>query len=524
MKHDRAAVGIPSASRREFLLNGAVGAAALAVQPLYALGLAANPSTVVTTPAGKLRGELAGGVRVFRGVRFAEPPVGDLRFRPPVAAKPWQGTRDALAFAPAPLQEVSDDLRTSEDCLFLNVWAPPGKGPFPVFVWIYGGGFTAGNTSTPLFDGTQFAREGILVVTVAYRLGVFGFMDLSPLLGPAYADSGNNAMRDLVCSLEWVHANISAFGGDPARVTVGGESAGAKATAAMMAIPRAAALFQSAISESGGGERVLTEAQATQISNQFGDLWRAAHPAASPGFDDLRNASGADLLATQKALIAAATLHFPFRSQVGGSLLPRRPVDLVAAQSSAGKRLLIGTNRDESAAFLGAHPKADPLSRDLGNLDLTRFDAVFANYPALYPEMTEAQRRIRAVTAEEYWVPSIRLADAQVAGGGEAWMYRLDYSKQTGPMAGEASHGLDLGLLWEKLDAVEREDPLAEPLSREMHLAWIAFVQGRAPAAPNLPAWQAYNPQTRPTMILGPDPRIEQNPQDGELRLWDGVL
>ncbi len=514
----------PLASRREFLLNSSVAAAAFAIDPLRALAAAANPSAVVTTPSGKLRGELADGIRIFRGVPFAEPPVGPLRFRPPVAPKPWPGTRDALTFAPAALQEVTDNLRTSEDCLYLNVWAPAGKGPYPVFVWIHGGGFTGGNPSAPIFDGAQFAREGVIVVTVAYRLGVFGFMDLSPLLGAAYADSGNNAMRDLILSLEWVHANIASFGGDPARVTVGGESAGAKATAALMAMPRAAALFGSAISESGGGERVLTQAQAAGVSHQFGDLWRQDHAASAPGFDDLRTASGAALLATQKALIAAATLHFPFRSQVGGSLLPQRPVDLIAAHSAAGKRLLLGTNRDESALFLGAHPGANPTSRDLGNLDLTRFDAVFAHYRSVYPDMSDAQRRIRAVTAEEYWVPSIRLADAQVASGGEAWMYRLDYAKPSGNMAGEAYHSIDLGLVWDKLDPAEKQDPLAEPLSREMHGAWLAFIQGSVPAAANLPPWQRYNAQTRPTMILGATPRIEQNPQHRELQLWDGIL
>ncbi len=524
MKETVAAGGRFIASRRRFLRNGAAVSVACTCSQHYALASDANPPPLVSTPSGKLRGELSDGVRIFRGVPFAQPPTGPLRFRPTVSVTPWQGTRDATVFAPAALQPLTGEIRrTSEDCLYLNIWAPSAKGPHPVFVWIHGGGFTGGSPSASLFDGSQFAREGILCVTVAYRLGVFGFMDLEPLLGASYADSGNNAMRDLVTALEWIHANIAAFGGDPTKVTVGGESAGAKATAALMAIPRAAALFGSAISESGGGERVLTAAQAAEVAHQFGDLWHENNTS-SASFNDLKTAPGPDLLVTQKRLIDTSTRHFPFRSETGGELLPQRPVDLVAAHSSKGKRLLIGTNRDESAAFLGPHPEADPIRSDLGNLDLSRFDAVFAKYQTLYPEMAEAQRRIRAVTAEEYWVPSIRLAAAQVGGGGQTWMYRLDYSLSDGRMAGEAQHGIDLGLIWQKLDRAEEKDPAAIALSQQMHQAWLAFLQGEPPSAAGLPVWPTYDTADRSTMIFSAASHVARDPFEAELQLWNGVL
>ena len=204
-----------------------------------ASGMPVSESAVVKTRSGDLRGETVDGVRVFRGIPFAQPPVGELRFRPPVEVKPWTGVRPAIRFAPEAMQPAEVGIARSEDCLYLNVWAPEGKGPFPVFVWIHGGGFTGGRATAPIFDGAGFARDGVVLVTVAYRLGVFGFMDLGPVLGGAYAGSGNNAMRDLVAALRWVQGNIAAFGGDPGRVTVGGESAGAKATAALMAIPEA---------------------------------------------------------------------------------------------------------------------------------------------------------------------------------------------------------------------------------------------------------------------------------------------
>ena len=408
------------------------------------------------------------------------------------------------------------------------MWAPPATAvrpapPAPVFVWIHGGGFTGGTSFAPIFDGEQFARDGIVLVTVAYRLGVFGFMDLEPLLGEGYAGSGNNALRDLVEALRWVQASVAAFGGDPGRVTVGGESAGAKATAALMALPEAAGLFHSAISESGGGERVLTLHEAAEVAGQYGEVWRMAHPAQGKGamLPDLKTAFADDLIAAQRRFLATSQRHFPFRSEVDQSFLKARPVDLVAAGSARGKRLLIGSNRDESALFLGAHPEKDPTARDLGNLSLSAFDSVFVKYAAIYPEMSAEQRRVRAVTAEEYWVPTIRLADAHVRTGGTAWMYRLDFAPQTGRFAGEAYHSEDLQFVWDKPEGKGSD---GSALARDMHSAWAAFVKGEVPSATGWPAWPQYNAQERPTMVLDRASRVEMRPQEAELRLWDGVL
>jgi para-nitrobenzyl esterase len=271
-------------------------------------------------------------------------------------------------------------------------------------------------------------------------------------------------------------------------------------------------------------KRILTHTQAAEVASSYGELWRTSHPSPTANFSDLLTANPAALLDTQAQVIATARLHFPFRSEIGESYLTSRPVDLVAAGSTKGKRLLIGTNRDESAAFLGPNPDTDPTSRDLGNLSLERFKEVFAKYASIYPDMTDAQRRIRAVTAEEYWVPSIRLADAHAANGGATWMYRLDYAKSTGRYAGESSHGLDLGLVWQKLDAVEEADPGAPPLSLQMHQAWVSFIKGGAPEGTALPQWTQYHPDTRATMILAPQSEVQNKPNDAELQLWSGVL
>ncbi len=518
-------------SRRSFLQLASLGAADLCLDPQHLLGApSATPSALITTSFGTLRGETSpDGIHIFRGVPFAQPPVGPLRFRPPLPPEPWTGTRDATAFAAAATQP--GDIHSGEDCLYLNIWSPAKTGSHPVFVWIHGGGYTGGRASAPIFHGSSFAREGIVLVTVAYRLGVFGFMDLEPLLGPSFADSGNNAIRDLIAALHWVQGNITAFGGDPARVTVGGESAGAKAAAALMATPEARTLFHSVISESGGGERVLTHAEAATVAHSFGDAWRRDHPASSSAtdiFDDLLAAPARSLIETQGRVIEASSIHFPFRPEIhtegGRILLPARPVDLVTAGSAKGKRLLIGSNRDESALFLGPHPSADPTPQDLGNLSLARFNEVFARYTALYPDMPAYQRRIRAVTAEEYWIPSVRLADAHTHAGGTTWMYRLDFSEPTGKYATEAYHSIDLGLVWNKLDGAEQADAAAQQLAHAMHAAWCAFIRGEAPAAAGLPTWPEYHPSTRATMILSRNSHVDQQPLEAELRLWDDIL
>jgi para-nitrobenzyl esterase len=508
-------------NRRGFLATSAMVALSLQGRRLFAQGT--SGPCVVRTPSGVLRGESTDGVRVFRGVPFAEPPVGPLRFRPPVKKTAWKGERDATRFAPAAIQTGDPAVSKSEDCLYLNVWALEGAAAksgagLPVYVWIHGGGFTGGNSFAPIFDGTEFAREGVICITVAYRLGVLGFLDMGPLLGAEYAGSGNNALRDLILALEWVQENVAAFGGDPARVTLGGESAGAKLTDILMGVPEAQGLFHQMISESGGAERVWPASNATAVAKGFGDVWGAR------GAAGLKTASATELMAAQTSFIDSWPQHFPLRTEIDGTLLPKLPVKTIAGGSTRRKRLLIGTNRDESALFVGPHPAHDATAADLGNVPLAQFQAVYAKYKALYPEMSEERLRIRALTAEEYWVPSMRVADAHVRGGGSAWMYRLDFAPSSGRLKSYAYHSEDLGLAWDKPNRDIDNAAAEAALAKQMHQAWVAFIQGVKPGAPGLPEWPQYVNGTRQTMILDTQSRVEEKPQEAELRLWDGVL
>lgn len=511
---------MPMITRRSFLANTSLAACSLSTRHLFAY-TAVTP-TIVRTPVGTLRGESSDGVRVFRGVPFAEPPVGPLRFLPTEKVAPWNGERDATKFSAAPMQHKQLEVPHSEDCLYLNIWAPEGSGPFPIFVWIHGGGFTDGHAFEPMYDGTDFAREGIISISVEYRLGVFGFLDYEPLLGQQYAGTANNALRDLMTALSWIQENISAFGGDPARVTIGGESAGAKLTGTLMGIPSAQPLFHQMISESGGAERIWDRAASADISKGFGDLWQKQ---SGNTIANLKTAAGTALIQAQQQFIETWPQHFPLRAELDGTLIPQLPVETIASGSTRGKRLLIGTNREESAIFIGPHPAKDPMPIQLGNMSVEKFNAVYQQYKDIYPQLSVEQLRIRAVTAEEYWIPSIRVAEAHLKGGGSAYVYELEFQETSGRLKGNAYHSLDVGMVWNHPNKQVADAASEAALGKQMHAAWSAFIRGETPAAPGLPAWPLYNEQSRATMIFGAkassESRVEQAPQAAELKLWN---
>ena len=504
-------------NRRAFLTRSVLAAAA----SRFASAQPVHPSPIVRTGSGSLQGEAqSDGIRVYRGVPFAEPPVGPRRFQAPVPVRAWRGVRDATRFAAEATQANAGTIPEAEDCLYLNIWAPADPGPHPVFVWTHGGGFTGGRSFDPLFDGTSFAQEGIVCVTMAYRLGVFGFLDAEPLLGPDFAGSANNALRDLILALQWLQTNVAAFGGDPKRVTIGGESAGAKLTDVLMGVPAAEHLFQQMISESGGAERVWPKARAVEIANSFAAVWKDGQGQPSSG--DLKTAPAADVLAAQERFLRQSAVHFPLRPEVDGTLLAQLPLETIRGGSTRGKRLLLGTNRDESALFIGPHPAVDPGARDLGNLSVEQFRPVEARYAQIYPDMSEELRRIRSLTAEEYWIPSLRVADAQLQVGGPAFVYRFDFARENGRYAGLAYHSSELPFVWDHLGptAAAKKSQLAST----MHAAWCAFIKNGTPQIAALPVWPAYNRSSRPTMFIDVASHVQNAPQEFEFEAWSGLL
>lgn len=325
---------------RHRLLTGVILVAALASDA---------QSQVVTTANGKVQGvTLSTGIALFKGIPFAAPPIGDLRWKPPQAAANWQGVRKATRFGPQCMQaRVFSDMvfrneGTSEDCLYLNVWTPkPTTGArLPVLVYIYGGGFVAGDGSEPRYDGENVARQGVVVVTLSHRLGIFGFFSHPELSkeSPQHA-SGNYGLMDQTAALRWVKANIAAFGGNPSHVTIAGESAGSSSVSALMASPMSKGLFAGAIGESGsvlGASGMESLAAAEQKGVQFANMTHA------PSLTMLRALSAHELLA------AAAAEGAPrFGTNVDGLFFVESPAATFAAGRQAHVPLLAGWNSEE---------------------------------------------------------------------------------------------------------------------------------------------------------------------------------
>ncbi|MDH3705581.1 MAG: carboxylesterase family protein, partial [Acidimicrobiia bacterium] len=306
---------------------------------------------ISATTLGAVRGRHRRGVELYAGIPYAAPPHGAARFQPPRPAESWSGVRDAVRFSPAAPQLPGEGLTNSvaiawdeAACLTVNVTTPAADGAGrPVLVWIHGGDFKNGTGATPWYDGTAFAANGdVVVVSLNYRLGAFGFCRLDDA-----PSSGVLGLLDQLAALEWVQHNISSFGGDPSRVTVAGESAGAFSVASLLAMPEATGLFQQAIIQSGGGHHVHTHDDARAVTAMLHD---------EAATDDLRSLDADRLLAAQQRVQARSASELgltmsPFYPSVGGEHLHTRPIDLVAAGASADIPVLIGTNADEASLF-----------------------------------------------------------------------------------------------------------------------------------------------------------------------------
>ena len=292
----------------------------------------AGPKTFVDVKQGRLEGVAAGGVRHFRGVPYAESPVGALRFKQPVMKQPWAGTRQATVNPPGPMQTtLLAEAATSEDCLYLNVWAPQTPGPHPVYVFIHGGAYTAGYSLEYRIKGASFVRDGIVLVTIGYRVGALGFLELGGLLGPDYAGSGNNGIRDQQMALRWIKENIGAFGGDPSKITVGGQSAGAGSVVALLSAPSSEGLFRGAVVQSGGS-RARTAETARAGADAFAKEVTAA------GGDPRKLAD----LPVDVIMRAQAKSQGGWGPFIDGDFLPYAPLDAMRKGVNAKVHLMIG--------------------------------------------------------------------------------------------------------------------------------------------------------------------------------------
>ncbi|GCE21729.1 carboxylesterase/lipase family protein [Dictyobacter kobayashii] len=481
---------------------------------------------IVDTSYGKLQGAQEGPVLTFKGVPFARPPIGALRFCAPELPEPWPGVRDATTYGPRALQALDPQLAAEatvdEDCLYLNVWTPGlGQGRRPVLVWIHGGALVSGSGSEPQYDGTKFAFDGdMIVVTLNYRLGAAGFLYLGDLLGEKYASSGNSGLLDIVAALKWVHDNIARFGGDPGRVTIMGESAGAMCVGALLALPAAQGFFQQAILESGAGQTTRDTASATSFTRRFlAGLGLSAHDAKK-----LLTLSTDELLAAQIRFIQSESIggvrHLRyFGPVVDGTTLPHYPLDAVAQGKGARVPLLLGTNRDEARLYMAldpqlTHPDRQILHTLFGSNSATAADAYATARQKHPPEEAWAI----VLTDYLYRLGVIHLAREQAYQHLPVWLYRFDWDKTSHG----AFHSLELPFVWNTLN---RPHPLQIPfrftfgaeeyaLAEQMHAAWIAFIRNGNPNVTTLPPWPTYANDERETMLFNTVSRVVSLPPE----------
>jgi len=361
-----------------------------------ALLLVASTARAADIDSGRLEGVREQGLTVYKGVPFAAPPVGDLRWRPPRPVRPWPGVREAKTFAPACMQSgVSmpgeTPPATSEDCLYLNVWTPANAGAqLPVLVWIYGGGFANGSASMALYWGDRLAKRGGVVVTVAYRVGAFGFLAHPELTRESpERTSGNYGLRDQIAALEWVKRNIGAFGGDPSRVTIAGQSAGAMSVSILMASPAARGLFHRAIGQSGGFFEPVQLAPSYLLANAEHDGEAYAGSLGATSIAALRNLPAADLMTGEipsgpHPVIEPRTLPVP-------------PFDAFAAGAQSDVPVLLGVNAEEARAWIDLRQvKAATFAADIEK----RFGKLPPPLLAAYPFANDDEARRARVDFE----------------------------------------------------------------------------------------------------------------------------
>lgn len=474
--------------------------------------------TEIVTQQGTLRGAVVNGARVWKGIPYARPPVGDLRFRAPQPAEAWEGVRDALAFGPICPQPAppetslfgSNAVEMSEDCLHLNVWAPePSGSALPVMVWIHGGAFVSGASSLPLYDGTQLALRGdCVVVSLNYRLGALGFLHVSPL-GEGF--DSNTGLLDQVCALEWVRANIAAFGGDPDAVTLFGESAGAMSIAALLAMPAARGLFHRAVLQSGAAQS-MPAAQAESISAGF--LRRLGVDGGN--LERLKTLGAEELLAAAAQMgseAESAGVTLPFQPAVEPGTLPVEPLQAVAEGSAAGIPLIVGTNRDEGVFFFHDEsqvmaPEAliDTLRAMTGQEDVTEW---LKEYPPTLAGQADM------MTDLYFWRSALAFAEAQ-SRHAPVWMYRFDWTLPGHPFFGAAMHAVEIPFVFGNLVLLPRMgvrlEPVMQNLSDAMREAWQGFAKAGDPSTGALP-WAPYAEDGRTTMVFGMTAVPENDPQ-----------
>ncbi|TCM96322.1 para-nitrobenzyl esterase [Paenibacillus sp. BK033] len=472
---------------------------------------------IIQTSSGQVKGVQLSGCYVYRGIPYAQAPVGKLRFKPPQAPQAWEGIRDCGAFGPIAYQHVDPnrsfpELAYSEDCLNLNVWTSGAAGALrPVLVYVHGGGFISGKGAD--CDGSRFAAEEDMVfVSLNYRLGAMGFLALEEVLGEEYATSGNNGMLDIIAALRWAQTNIAAFGGDPARVTVMGNSAGAKCTATLYTMKAAEGLFHRAVAQSGATQSIRDRKTAAVTTSRLLQTLGLKPEEA----ERLLELPAEQLIQAQMKVgpDTAGNLHM-FGPVADGLLIPLDPIHYLT-EAEKLPPLLIGTNEDEAAMFIFndpglQQPHADTLNRLFGENQQMVWHSFIRHSGTIPAEKAWS----KALTEHLYAIGCMQLGQAVAASGAQVWMYRLTYGGWLG-----AIHGYE-GSLINHVENPTRDlsnqanDPYfiadeAAGLAAGMRAGWNAFIRCGDPNTSELPEWPEYG-NNQSVMMLQLESYVQEN-------------
>jgi para-nitrobenzyl esterase len=491
---------------------------------------------VVQLKDGALRGRVESGISSFLGIPYAAPPFGANRMQPPQPVSAWDGDRDATAFGPtapkgdyppqyAPL--FPEVFIAGEDCLNLNVWTPdPKSAGLPVLVWIHGGSFMNGSGSVGAYDGTAFARDGIVCVTINYRLSAEGFL---------YLDDGiaNLGLLDQLAALQWVQANISAFGGDPARVTVAGESAGAMSVTTLLSMPLAEGLFAQAIAQSGAGAHTLTRAEGRLVGGYLAEaLGVPSERDAIKAVPLDKLVQGASDLVLEVQTVPdpvrwgqLAMSMLPFAPTVDGPVLPQPPSIAIGNGQGSNVALLIGSNRDEARLFLVAAASIDliddpALEAAAGAYGLST-DGL-ALYRANRPDASPGDILAAVVTDWFFGIPAIRIGEARVGRGtANTWTYRFDHPQPADNHGLGACHAAEVPFVFDTTTLDENHpligDNPSQAVADNVHRVWVNFITNGEPG------WAAYDSTRRTTALLTDQTNPVSDPAGDERALWDGI-
>jgi len=518
----------PHPSRRALLIG--IGASALIPGVASALAASANR---VRTAQGLVQGYETAGITAFKGIRYGASTAGAGRFRAPRAPESWSGTFDASHFgdqAPQLRSRLADPGPMSEDCLRINIWTPRADARRrPVMLWFHGGGFEAGSGAAVLYDGSNLARRGdVVVATINHRLNVFGHCHLAERLGGDYATSGNVGFLDLVAAMRWVKRNIAAFGGDPDNVTIFGQSGGGRKVSLAYASRAAEGLFARGIVQSGSHLLVQTPDQANKLTSLL--LAKLGYDGSAA--DKLLDVPADILTGAQREVIDEA--GYRFEPVLDGITFTEQPFLPAAPRWSTAMPMLLGSTRTELSAQLGA---ADPRLFALPEASLPAAIARFvgqdqaaeaiATFRKARPDASAPEIFFTIASARAYGRDATLMAEmrSRAVGAGPSWHYKLAWRSPAEGGRRITPHSLCLPFVFDNVEAGERlTGPPTEAtraMTEQMAGSWIAFARSGNPNHPAIPSWAPYDLEGRATMIFDVPPRAEADPWKDERIFMD---